>query len=107
MGCQAPQRCVTAIQFLRLNLLFTTAQSVDLLSTVLGLQHGMSESNPWLHGLSPAALVGIKALVIVGLLLVINRFISPSRRGRVLLLLTVLTVLAPIGNVVQIMLGLT
>ena len=52
--------------------------------------------------------VGIKALVIVGLLLVINRFISPSRRGTGPALLTVLTVLgADRERVVQIMLGLT
>lgn len=94
------------MEFFRPILLFTTAQSVDLLSTVLGMQRGMQEGNPWLHDLSPAAMVAMKALVAAGVVLVSNRYIHPRRRRRILLLLAALTVLAPIANVGQIVLGM-
>jgi len=95
------------VEFFRPILFFCTAQSVDLLTTVLGMQRGMQESNPWLHNLSPVAMVGLKALAVAGVVLVSTRYINPRRRGRVLLLLSVLTVLAPIVNIGQIALGMT
>lgn len=96
---------VIPVEIARLSLLFTTAQGVDLLSTVLGLQRGIQEGNPWLHNLSATGTIGIKALATVGVVLVVNRYIHPRRRGRILLLLSVLTVMAPIANVGQIVLG--
>ena len=44
-----------AVEFFRPSLLFATAQGVDLLSTMLGMQRGMEEGNPLAPQLEPGS----------------------------------------------------
>jgi hypothetical protein len=90
-------------------LIFTSAQLLDVATTILGVQSGiLSEANPLAAKLFSHSLgfsLGLKMLLATAVVLAVVRFVSPRRRYKTLLILASITLVAPLLNSLQLLAG--
>jgi hypothetical protein len=77
-------------------LLFASAEFLDVATTLIGLRSGrFREGNP----------VAAKLLVVMAVLLLVHRFVSPGRRAGALMVMATIAMAAPILNVAHLLAG--
>jgi uncharacterized membrane protein len=89
-------------------LLFASAEFLDVATTLIGLRSGrFREGNPVAAKLLARTdlLMVLKLLVVMAVLLLVHRFVSPGRRAGALMVMATIAMAAPILNVAHLLAG--
>jgi len=89
-------------------LLFASAEFLDVATTLIGLRSGrFREGNPVAAKLLARTdlLVALKLLVVMAVLLLVHRFVSPGRRVGTLLVMATIAIMTVVWNVRQLLTG--
>ena len=89
-------------------LLFASAEFLDVATTLIGLRSGrFREGNPVAAKLLARTdlLMALKLLVVMAVLLLVHRFVSPGRRAGALMVMATIALAAPILNVAHLLAG--
>ena len=88
-------------------LLFASAEFLDVATTLIGLRSGrFVEGNPASNLLGRTeVLMALKLLVVISILLLVHRFVSPGRHAGALILMAAIAMAAPILNVAHLLTG--
>jgi hypothetical protein len=89
-------------------LLFACAEFLDVATTLLGLRSGrFREGNPLAAGVMVHTdmLMALKVVLVMAILLLVHRFVSPSRRARALMVMATIAMAAPALNAAHILAG--
>ena len=87
-------------------LLFASAEFLDVATTLIGLRSGrFREGNPVAAKLLARTdlLMALKLLVVMAVLLLVHRFVSPGRRAGALMVMATIALAAPILNVAHLL----
>ena len=89
-------------------LFFACAELLDVATTMFALRSGLlREGNPLAAGVMAGGsdvLMMLKLTVMLGVIFAVHRFISPRRRAGALFLLGTIAIVAPVSNVVHLLL---
>jgi hypothetical protein len=107
MGSQIEVTPALALAETRAILLFASAEILDVATTLLGLRSGrFREANPLAGGpLGANIVMALKLSVVMAILLLVHRFVSPSRRAPALMVMATIALVAPALNVAHILAG--
>jgi hypothetical protein len=89
-------------------LLFASAEFLDVATTLIGLRSGrFREGNPVAAKLLARTdlLMALKLLVVMAVLLLVHRFVSPGRRAGALMVMATIAMAAPMLNVAHLLAG--
>jgi hypothetical protein len=89
-------------------LIFGAAEMLDVATTLMGLRSGrFREGNPAAGNLLAHTdlLMALKLVIVMGVLLVVQRFISPRRRAGALTVMATIAMAAPMLNAAHLVAG--
>jgi len=108
MGSQRDEARALEPAETRAILLFASAEFLDVATTLIGLRSGrFIEGNPVAANVlnHTDLLMALKLLVVMAVLLLVHRFVSPGRRAGALLVMATIAMVAPLLNAAHILAG--